>query len=267
MPKSILRLIHKWLRAGVLEDGEVRVSDTGTGQGSVISPLLANIYLHYAFDLWAERWRRCAASGDMILVRYADDIVVGFEYESDARHFQQATRERLEAFSLSLNPSKTRLILFGRFAARQRKERGLGKPETFNFLGFTFICGRSKQGKFLLRRKSRRDRVQAKLREVKEQLRQRRHQPITQQGLWLRQVVGGFFAYHAVPTNSRSLVAFRHHVTELWRRSLQRRSQKDRTTWQRMAQLADAYLPRPRILHPWPSERFVVKHPRWEPSA
>ncbi len=265
--RRILRLIQKWLKAGVLEDGEVKVSEAGTGQGSVISPLLANVYLHYTFDLWAERWRRREATGDMVCVRYADDIVLGFQHENDARRFWNAMRERLREFSLTLHPEKTRLVMFGRYATQQRAERGLGKPETFNFLGFTFICGKSKQGKFLLCRKSRRDRMQAKLKEVKDELRQRRHQPIPEQGKWLRQVVGGFFAYHAVPTNSHALAAFRHHVTGLWRRSLRRRSQKDRTTWERMAQLADAFLPRPHILHPWPSDRFAVKHPRWEPSA
>jgi group II intron reverse transcriptase/maturase len=263
----ILRLVQKWLQAGVLEDGEVKVSDTGTGQGSVISPLLANVYLHYTFDLWAERWRRREATGDMVCVRYADDIVLGFQHESDARRFRDAMRERLQEFTLTLHPEKTRLIMFGRYAAQQRAERGLGKPETFDFLGFTFICGKSKQGKFLLTRKSRRDRIQAKLKEIKEELRQRRHQPLPEQGKWLRQVVSGFFAYHAVPTNSHALASFHHHVADLWRRSLRRRSQKDLTTWERMAQLADAFLPRPRILHPWPSDRFAVKHPRWEPSA
>jgi RNA-directed DNA polymerase len=265
--RRILRLIQKWLKAGVLEDGEVKVSEEGTGQGSVISPLLANVYLHYTFDLWAERWRRREATGDMVCVRYADDIVLGFQHEGDARRFWDAMRERLREFSLMLHSEKTRLIMFGRYATQQRAERGLGKPETFNFLGFTFICGKSKQGKFLLCRKSRRDRMQSKLKQVKEELRKRRHQTIPEQGKWLRQVVGGFFAYHAVPTNSHSLAAFLHHVTDLWRRSLRRRSQKDRTTWVRMAQLADAFLPQPRILHPWPSDRFAVKHPRWEPSA
>ncbi|MGH9493941.1 MAG: group II intron reverse transcriptase/maturase [Candidatus Sulfotelmatobacter sp.] len=263
----IIRLIRKWLKAGVLEDGEIKISDTGTGQGSVISPLLANVYLHYVFDLWAERWRRREATGDMIFVRYADDIVVGFQHESDARRFWEAMRERLRRFSLTLHPDKTRLIRFGRYAAAQHAERGLGKPETFKFLGFTFICGTSRQGKFLLHRKSRRDRIRAKLQDVKEELRQRRHQSIPDQGKWLGQVVGGFFAYHAVPTNSAALIAFRHQVTDLWRRSLRRRSQKDRTTWERMVTLAEAFLPRPRILHPWPSDRFAVTHPRWEPSA
>src|SRR5918911_1836676 len=263
----IIRLIRKWLRAGVLEDGVVTVSDTGTGQGSVISPLLANVHLHYVFDLWAARWRRREATGDMIIVRYADDIVVGFEHEADARRFRDAMRARLEAFALTLHPDKTRLIAFGRFAADRRAQRGLGKPETFCFLGFTHICGRSRRGTFQLQRKRRTDRMRATLRRVKDALRRRMHQPIPVQGRWLTQVVNGYFAYHAVPTNCRALMAFRHHVTDLWRRSLRRRSQKDRLTWARMATLADAWLPRPHLLHPWPSERFAVRHPRWEPSA
>jgi RNA-directed DNA polymerase len=263
----ILRLIRKWLNAGVLEDGVVSVGETGTGQGSVISPLLANVYLHYVFDLWAERWRRREARGDMIIVRYADDIVVGFEHEADARRFRDAMRARLEAFALTLHPDKTRLIAFGRFAADRRAQRGFGKPETFCFLGFTHICGRSRRGTFQLQRKSRPDRMRATLRRVKDALRRRMHQPIPVQGRWLTQVVRGYCAYHAVPTNRRAVMAFRHHVTDLWRRTLRRRSQKDRLTWARMAKLADAWLPRPHILHPWPSKRFAVRHPRWEPSA
>jgi len=260
--RRIVRLIRKWLKAGVLEDGIVTVSETGTGQGSVISPLLANVYLHYVFDLWAERWRRREARGDMIIVRFADDIIVGFEHETDARRFRDAMRVRLQEFSLSLHPEKTRLIEFGRQAAARRAQRGLGKPETFTFLGFTFVCGKSRRGRFLIKRKTRRDRMRAKLREIKEDMQRRMHQPIPEQGRWLRQVVTGFFAYHAVPTNGRSLGAFRYHVTNLWRRSLRRRSQKDHTTWARVTKLADDWLPRPRILHPWPNQRFAVKHPR-----
>ena len=264
----MIRLIQKWLTAGILEDGVVTISETGTGQGSVVSPLLANVYLHYVFDLWAERWRRREASGDMILVRYADDIVIGFQYETDARRFWDAMRERLAEYSLSLHPDKTRLIEFGRFAAAQRVRRGLGKPETFRFLGFTFICGRSRRGRFALKRKSRGDRMRARLREIKKEMRRQRHQPIPEQGRWLRQVVTGFFAYHAVPTNSRALHTFRQRVTDLWRRSLRRRSQKDRMTWDRIKKLADDVLPPARILHPWPHARFAAKHPRWwEPSA
>jgi len=263
----IIRLIQKWLKAGILEDGVKTVSDMGTGQGSVVSPLLANIYLHYVFDLWAERWRRREAQGDVIIVRYADDIIVGFEHEMDARHFWEAMRKRLQEFSLTLHPEKTRLLEFGRHAAVKRKQRGLGKPETFNFLGFTFICGKSRRGTFLVKRKTRRDRMKEKLKEVKGELRRRMHQPISEQGIWLRQVVTGFFGYHAVPTNFRALGAFRLHIAHLWRRVLRRRSQKDRSTWDRIDKLADEWLPQPRILHPWPSVRFAVKHPRWEPYA
>jgi len=250
----IIRLIRKWLKAGILEDGVVTVSDRGTGQGAVISPLLANIYLHYVFDLWAERWRRREASGDMIFVRYADDIIVGFEHEADARRFLDEMRERLGKYSLSLHSEKTRLIEFGRHAAANRKRRGLGKPETFSFLGFTFICGKTRAGKFQIRRKTRAERMRAKLKEIKQEMRRRMHQPIPNQGKWLGRVVRGYFNYHAVPTNGQALNVFRHHVTDLWRRTLRRRSQKDRMTWERMTQLVDARLPKPIILHPWPSD-------------
>jgi group II intron reverse transcriptase/maturase len=263
----MIRLIQKWLRAGILEDGVVTTSDKGTGQGSVASPLLANVYLHYVFDLWANRWRQREATGDMIIVRYADDIVVGFEHEADARRFWEAMRERLQEFALSLHPDKTRLLEFGRFAVANRKRRGLGKPETFTFLGFTFICGRTRRGDFQIHRKTRRDRMQAKLTEIKEELRRRMHQSIPQQGRWLRQVVTGYYNYHAVPTNSRALEAFRYHVIDLWRRTLRRRSQKDGSTWERIAKIANDWLPKPRILHPWPQQRFAVRHPRWEPYA
>ena len=260
--RRIIRLLRKWMKAGVLEDGVFQASERGTGQGSVISPLLANIYLHYAFDLWANRWRQREATGNMIIVRYADDIVVGFEQEADARRFLDMMRTRLEEFALSLHPDKTRLIEFGRHAAADREKCGLGKPETFNFLGFTFICGKSRKGSFLILRKTRQDRMMAKLLELKEEMRRRMHWPISKQGEWLRQVVIGFFNYHAVPTNSRALAAFRHHVETLWRRTLQRRSRKDDMTWDRIARLAEEWLPKPRILHPWPNVRFAVKHPR-----
>jgi len=265
--RRIIRLIQKWLKAGILEDEVVKVSDRGTGQGSVISPLLANIYLHYALDLWANRWRQQQATGDMIVVRYADDVVVGFEHEADARRFLDMMRARLEEFALTLHPEKTRLIEFGRHAAARRQQRGEGRPETFNFLGFTMICGKSRRGKFLLWRKSRRDRLQAKLQAVKEELQRRMHQPIPRQGEWLRGVVTGWFFYHAVPTNTRSLQTLRDCVIRLWLRTLRRRGQRDKTTWERMKRLADDYLPRPRVLHPWPEQRFAVKHPRWEPYA
>ena len=228
--ERIIRLVRKWLKAGVLEEGEWSVSETGTPQGAVVSPLRANVYLHYVFDLWAQQWRRREATGNVIVVRYADDIVAGFEHEADARCFWDAMRTRFEQFSLELHGEKTRLLEFGRYAAERRQRRGLGKPETFTFLGFTFICGKSRRGAFLLHRKTRGDRMRARLREIKEQLRRRMHEAIPEQGRWLRAVVTGFFAYHAVPTNSRALGAFRYHVTDLWRRTLRRRSQKDRMT-------------------------------------
>ena len=265
--QRIIRLIHKWLKAGVLEEGAIRVSEQGTAQGAVISPLLANIYLHYALDLWAERYRRREATGDMTIVRYADDFIVGFEHEGEARRFLEALRERLKEFALSLHPEKTRLIEFGRHAEDNRRRHGLGKPETFSFLGFTFICGRSRRGKFQIRRKSRRDRMRAKLQAVKQELRRRMHQPVLEQRKWLRQVVTGYFNYHAVPTNGRALAAFRYFVIEHWKRTLRRRSQTDGMTWQRITRLVSDWLPKPHILHPWPRARFAVTHPRWEPYA
>ena len=243
------------------------MSETGTGQGAVISPLLANIYLHYVLDLWAEQWRGREAQGDMIIVRYADDVVLGFEHEAEARRFLGALKARLEKFSLALHPDKTRLIAFGRFAADQRARAGLGKPETFDFLGFTFISGKTRQGKFLVKRKSRRDRAKAKLREIKDTLRRKMHLPIPEQGRWLGQVVTGYFAYHAVPSNLGSLVAFHNHVARLWQRTLRRRSQKDRMAWSNLTQLVAQWLPKPRIQHPWPNQRFAVKYPRWKPYA
>jgi RNA-directed DNA polymerase len=258
--RRIIRLIQKWLKVGVLEDGIVTVSDRGTGQGSVISPLLANIYLHYVLDLWAERWRRREATGDMIIVRYADDFIVGFQHKVDAQRFLDEMRRRLREFALSLHPEKTRLIEFGRFAARDRKERGLGKPETFNFLGFTIICGKSRAGKFQLKRKTRRDRMRAKLRRVKEEMRRRMHQPIPVQGNWLHKLVKGYFNYHAVPTNFRALAAFRVAIAKRWLRVLTRRSDTANLNWTRMNKLIDDWLPQPRILHPWPSQRLAPLH-------
>ncbi len=265
--RRVVRLIRKWLKVGVMEDGEVRPGEVGTPQGAVISPLLANIYLHYVFDLWALQWRRRHAQGNVIFVRYADDIVVGFARKTEAERFLAEMRERLRQFALTLHPDKTRLIEFGRFAADNRKKRGLGKPESFNFLGFTHVCARNRRGRFTVKRKSRRDRLRAKLRAIKEELRRRRHEPTDDQGAWLRQVVTGWFNYHAVPTNLAALFAFRYQVTHLWRRALRRRSQKDRTTWRRITAMVARWLPPPRILHPWPSARFAVTHPRWEPGA
>jgi len=260
--RRIIRLIQKWLKAGVLEDGIVSASDRGTGQGSVISPLLANVYLHYVLDLWAARWRRREANGDMIIVRYADDFIVGFQYERDARGFLDELRARLQEFALSLHAEKTRLIEFGRFAAKDRKVRGLGKPETFNFLGFTFICGKTRSGKFLLIRKTRRDRMRAKLRRLKQEMWRRMHHPIPQQGKWLGHVVRGYFNYHAVPMNFRSLAVFRVEVAKRWRRVLSRRSQRGNLNWAQMTKLMNEWLPRPRILHPWPSLSIAVRDSR-----
>lgn len=218
----------------------------------MISPLLAKVFLHYVFDPWAVQWRRRQAQGYVIFVRYADDIVAGFEHELDARRFWDEMQARFEHFGLELHREKTRLLEFGRYAAARRRQRGFGKPETLTFLGFTFICGNSRRGAFQLQRKTRGDRM---------------HDSIPEQGQWLKAVVMGYFAHHAVPTNSRALGAFRYHVTDLWRRTLRRRSQKDGTTWERMTKIAAAWLPLPRILHPWPDKRFAVKHPRWEPDA
>jgi RNA-directed DNA polymerase len=265
--KRVIRLIRKWLKAGVLEDGKIATTEVGTPQGAVISPLLANIYLHYVFDLWAERWRRREAKGDMIIVRYADDIVAGFQHKAEAERFRAELTQRLADFALRLHPDKTRLIEFGRFAAANRRGRGLGKPEPFDFLGFTHICGRSRKGWFLLRRQSRRDRLRAKLREIRESLWANRHAPIDEQGSWLKHVMTGWFAYHAVPVNGPSLALFRNGVIWHWRRALRRRGQRDTTSWTDILRLADRWLPKARILHPWPSKRFAVTHPRWEPDA
>jgi hypothetical protein len=229
--------------------------------------LLANVYLHFTFDLWVKQWRKRHARGDMVVVRFADDSVLGFQHKDDAERFLVDMRERLKRFSLSLHPDKTRLIEFGRFAASNRKRRGLGKPETFTFLGFTFICGTARAGHFFVQRRTRRDRMQATLRRVKEELRKRRHHSTSQQGHWLKQVVQGFYAYHAVPGNGRATAAFRFHVSNLWWNVLARRSQRDNTTWARMQRLFNHWLPTPRTLHPWPRARFDVLHPRWEPSA
>jgi hypothetical protein len=233
----------------------------------VISPLLANIYLHYVYDLWADQWRKRHATGRMVIVRYADDSVCGFQHEVDAKAFLADLTVRMGKFALSIHPEKTKLIEFGRFAAERRANRGAERPETFTFLGFTHICGKDQRGKFLLKRKTRRDRMRTRLKAIKEKLRHNMHASIPEQGRWLGQVVRGYFAYHAIPTNLRALSAFRHYVTDAWRRTLRRRSQRAAVTWETMTRLADQWLPMPRILHPWPVMRFAVNHPRWEPSA
>jgi RNA-directed DNA polymerase len=265
--QRIIRLIRKWLKVGVLDDTVLTAGEIGTPQGAVISPLLANIVLHYVFDLWVQQWRKRHAHGNVIVVRYADDMVAGFERKADAQAFLADLRVRFGTFGLSLHPEKTRLIEFGRHAADNRKAYGMRKPETFTFLGFTHICGRSLSGKFLLWRKTRRDRMRTKLQEIKQNLRRKMHKTIDEQGRWLRSIMVGYFAYHAVPTNIRSLAAFRNDVRKLWRRVLRRRSQKDRTTWNKLDRHAKRWLPQPRITHPWPNLRFAAKHPRWEPSA
>jgi RNA-directed DNA polymerase len=241
-------LIRKWLKAGVLEDDNVTPAEMGTPQGAVISPLLANIYLHYFFDLWVHRWRRRQAQGNLIVVRYADDTVIGFEHQTDAERFISEMRERVAQFGLSVHPQKTRLIEFGRQAARRRADCGLGKPETFNFLGFTHICARTRRGAFALKRLTRRDRMQAALRKIKEELHRNRHHAIPEQGARLRQILTGYFAYHAEQTNAEKLSAFRHHVVRTWLWALRRRSQKDKFPWERIKRLAAYWLPRLRAI-------------------
>jgi group II intron reverse transcriptase/maturase len=256
--RRVVRHIRKWLNAGVLEEGKVSRVEEGTPQGGCISPLLANIYLHYAFDLWADHWRRKHAGGDVIIVRYADDFVVGFQYRDDAERFLRELRKRFLKFNLELHPDKTRLIEFGRFADRNRKRRGLCRPETFDFLGFTHCCGRTRRGDFCVLRQTSRRRMRRKLLGIKAELRRRMHQPIREVGKWLRSVVGGYFRYHAVPRNSYALQAFRDAVERYWYQILRRRSQKARITWSRFLRLARIWLPSPRILHPYPDQRLRV---------
>ena len=258
----ILRLIQKWLNAGVMEDGVWSETKTGTPQGAVISPLLANVYLHYAFDLWVNVWRTKCAQGDVIVVRYADDILLGFQYRAEADRFLALFRERLGKFGLELHPDKTRRIEFGRFAERDREQRGEGKPETFDFLGFTHISGKNRKGTFTVRRMTIRKRMRAKLQQIKQQLRRRMHDPVAQTGAWLKSVVQGYFNYYAVPGNLDSLNAFRVKVSRLWRWTLLRRSQKRRLNWAKMHKLLEHWIPKPRVLHPYPAARFAATHPR-----
>jgi group II intron reverse transcriptase/maturase len=257
--RRVVRHIKKWLRAGVLEDGEKRYVESGTPQGGSISPLLGNLYLHYAFDLWVEQWRRGQARGEVIVVRYADDILVGFQYREDGERFRRELQERLQRFGLELNAEKTRLIEFGRFAAQTRKQRGAGKPETFDFLGFTHYCGKTREGRFVVRLKSRTKRVRSKCKQVKHELRRRLHDPLPQVGAWLQQVLRGHYQYYGVPGNTRAMSNFRYQVLRLWHRSLQRRSHKARVLWPRMALLARRWLPYPAVIHPYPAARFA----RW----
>ena len=256
--KRVLRHIKKWLNAGILEDGQIRQADYGTPQGGSISPLLANIYLHYSQDVWASIWRKRRARGEMLIVRFADDSVFGFQYKSDALLFQGEMRKRLSRFHLELNAEKTRLIEFGRFAAATRAGRGDGKPETFDFLGFTHICGTKRNGKFTVLRQTKRKRMQSKLKEIKIELRRRLHAPINEVGQWLQSVLLGHYRYYGVPCNYVSLAVFRTQVFKLWKRSLERRSQKGKCTWDRMDRLRARWLPPPRITHPYPEQRLSV---------
>jgi RNA-directed DNA polymerase len=257
----VIRLIRKWLKAGVLEDGIEIETTQGTPQGAVISPLPANIYLHYVYDLWAQQWRKRQSSGDMIVVRYADDTIVGFEHRSDAEKFLKDLHIRLAQFDLNLHPEKTRLIEFGRDAIDDRDERGEGKPETFDFLGFTHYCAKTRDGsRFKLGRKTQAKRKHAKLKAIKDTLRRNMHRSIDVQGRRLAAVLRGYFAYFAVPDNSPTLSAFRQQVKERWLRVLRRRSQRSKLTYERMQVIVDRYLPRPRVLHPWPEQRFRVTH-------
>ena len=260
----MLRLIRKWLRAGVSEEGQWSKTTVGTPQGAVISPLLANIYLHYALDLWVEKWREKQAQGDVIIVRYADDFVMGFQHKQEAVSFLKELRERLAKFGLELHPDKTRLIEFGQFAAENRKKRGEGKPETFDFLGFTHICARTRKGNyFTVRRKTIAKRMRNKIKTVRAKLMQRRHDPIKELGEYVRSVVKGHFNYYAVPNNKRSIDAFRSAILKSWFQALRRRSQKARRySWDKFKRMAEAWVPKARILHPYPSQRLHVTYPR-----
>jgi RNA-directed DNA polymerase len=255
----VIRLIRKWINAGVVEDGQWSDSGQGTPQGASISPLLGNIYLHYVFDLWAHDWRQRHARGDVVIVRFADDIVVGFQHEAEARRFVADLRERLAKFSLELAENKTRLVEFGRYAAERRRRRGLGRPETFAFLGFVHICATTGTGRFWLRRITIAKRMRSKLGDLKVQIMRRRHLPIPVQGRWLASVLRGYYAYYAVPGNSRAMEAFRDQVTWVWYRALRRRSHRTRLNWRRMHRLALRWLPKPTIMHPWPNERFDAR--------
>jgi group II intron reverse transcriptase/maturase len=256
--RRVVRLIQKWLNAGVLEDGTRTWSEKGTPQGGSISPLLANVYLHYVFDLWARRWRKTHARGDVIVVRYADDFIVGFQHREEAERFLAELRERLAKFSLELHPEKTRLLEFGPYAAEHRGRAGEGKPETFDFLGFTHICGKKRNGRFTVVRQTIRKRLQAKLSEVKAELRRRLHDPIPAVGTWLRQVVGGHIRYYGVPMNSPAIALFRFQVGWLWHRALARRSHTGHVAWERMRRLIERWLPPARICHPYPLRRLGV---------
>lgn len=257
--QRVIRLILKWLKAGVMEDGEWTASEEGSPQGGTISPLLANIYLFYAFDQWAHRWRKKVATGDVVIVRYADDFVMGFERREEAEKFQAALSERLGKFGLKLHPKKTRILEFGRYAAERRDKRGERKPETFTFLGLTHICATDRQGRFAVKRVTSQERMTRKLHELREELARRRHDPIPEQGKWLRSVIRGFDAYHGVPGNIDALSAFRKGIFRLWRQALSRRGQNGSVSVARMARLSARWFPLVKVVHPWPEERFDAK--------
>src|SRR6266550_6681861 len=258
----VLHLIQKWLKVGALEGGEWSATEEGTPQGAVASPLLANVYLHYAFDQWVEVWRKKIAKGDMIVVRYADDLVVGFQHRTEAERFLKEFRERLAKFGLELHPDKIRLIEFGRFAARDRKQRGEGKPETFTFLGFTHYCGqRHKSGTFTVWRITAKKRMVSKLKAIKVELQRRMHDRNADVGAWLRKVVLGYYQYHAVPGNTTQLRIFKLRVCRLWQSVLVRRSQRAKMCWERFTPVLNRWIPPPRVLHPYPDARFYATHP------
>lgn len=259
----MLRLLKKWLRAGVSEDGEWSPTTRGTPQGAVISPLYANVFLHYVLDLWIEAWRKRRARGEVIIVRYADDFVIGFREESDARRCLADLKERFAKFDLELHPEKTRLIQFGRYAEERRARRGDGRPETFDFLGFTHISGKTRSGKFAIHRRTARKKFQASLARIKEELKRKIHAELCQVGAWLQSVVRGWYQYYAVPGNYRRLQQFRDALTVMWLRILRRRSQRGRRmTWAKFARLGKPWLPPPKILHPYPEVRFACQYPR-----
>jgi hypothetical protein len=259
----MLRLIRKWLKVGVVEDGKRSSQEIGTPQGSVISPVLANIYLHYAQDLWVQQWRRRHARGDVIIVRYADDSVVGFQYKSDAERFWKELIERMGKFGLELHPDKTRLIEFGRFAEVNRRERGEGKPETFDFLGFTHSCSKTRSGRFFIRRKTIKKRFVQKCKEIKQELKERMHDNVKETGKWLNSVIRGHQNYFAVPGNMDLVKSFYDQTTRAWLQMLRRRSHKGQNfSWKRFEKLIRWLIPRVRIVHPFPDQRFQRYYPR-----
>jgi group II intron reverse transcriptase/maturase len=260
--QRVLRHIKKWLNAGVLENEKKWIQEYGTPQGGSISPLLANVYLHFAFDQWVEEWRRTSARGEVYVARYADDFVVCFRYQEDARRFLDQLKERLKRFHLELHPDKTRLLEFGRFAGENRRRRGEGRPKTFDFLGLTHYCAKTRTGRFRMGRKTQRKKAVAKLKELKEELRERMHDPVAKTGAWLGRVLRGYYGYYGVPGNTRAMNAFRNALSRLWYTTLRRRSQKSRLVWSRMNGILKRWLPYPKITHPWPAQRFRAKYPR-----